>query len=140
MIRIEKRAWDTMVAHAESAYPNECCGAILGATDNGVTNVSVAVALENAFDGEQHCRYEIRLEDLQKADAEARNRGLELVGIFHSHPDEDAYFSATDLKNSWAWYSFVVLSIRDGAFDHAKCYRPNLEQTSAEEVNLEYPK
>ena len=96
MIRIEKPAWDTMVAHAQSAYPNECCGAILGATDNGVATVEAAVALENAFEGEQHRRYEIRLEDLQKADAEARGRGLELIGIFHSHPDEDAYFSATD--------------------------------------------
>jgi len=139
MIRIENEAWDTMVAHAQSTYPNECCGAILGVTDNGATTAQAAVELENAFAGEQRQRYEIRLEDLQKADAEARNRGLELIGIFHSHPDEDAYFSETDLKNSCAWYSFVVLSVRNGVFDHAKCFRPDLEQTSAEEEALEYP-
>jgi len=140
MIRIEKQPWDTIVAHAQDTYPNECCGAILGATDNGVTTVALAVELENAFDGEQQRRYEIRLEDLQKADAEARSRGMELIGIFHSHPDEDAYFSATDLKNSCAWYSFVVLSIRNGVFDHARCFRPDLELSSAQEETLEYPK
>lgn len=44
-----------------------------------------------------------------RADREARTHGMDLVGIFHSHPDCDAYFSATDLKNSCPWYSFVVI-------------------------------
>lgn len=139
MIRIDRGAWDRMVAHAQATYPDECCGAMLGVSENGVTRVKEAVEMENAFDGEQRQRYEIRPEDLIQADREARRRGMELVGIFHSHPDEDAYFSATDLKNSCSWYSFVVLSVRNGAFDHARCFRPDLEQTKAEEEILEYP-
>ena len=50
-------------------------------------------------------------EDLLDADRRPASGELDLIGIFHSHPDCDAYFSETDLKNSCPWYSFVVLSI-----------------------------
>jgi proteasome lid subunit RPN8/RPN11 len=138
MIKIDPAAWSVMVAHARQIYPNECCGAMLGVVDGASKRVSVAVPLENAFAGEQGERYEIRSEDLLAADAEARKRGLDLVGIFHSHPDCDAYFSKTDLENSCPWYSFVVLSIKNGDFDHANSFLPDIEQTHAEREELVY--
>lgn len=139
MIRIEKQAWEEMVAHAREAYPNECCGAMLGTVDNGLKVVKVALRLENAYQGEQRNRYEVRPEDLLEADRQARRQGMDLVGIFHSHPDADAYFSQTDLKNSCPWYSFVVLSVKGGEFDHACSFLPNAEQTAAEKEELTYP-
>jgi proteasome lid subunit RPN8/RPN11 len=139
MIRIEQAAWDVMVQHAESTYPNECCGAMLGMEISSGNAVTVAVPMENAFAGEQGARYEIRSEDLLTADAEARRQGLSLIGIYHSHPDADAYFSVTDLKNSCPWYSFLILSIRNGKFNHAGCFRPDLEQTHGEPEPLEHP-
>ena len=102
-------------------------------------SVSIAVPLENAYGGSQKDRYEIRPEDLLAVDRRARREGLDLIGIYHSHPDCDAYFSATDLKNSCPWYSFVVVSIRAGRFDHAKSFRPNADQTAAEPEDLAYP-
>ena len=141
MIRIEPEAWREMVAHAQSTYPNECCGAMLGTTSaNGGAGktVSIALRLENAYTGERGSRYELRPEDLLRADREARSRNLDLVGIYHSHPDCDAYFSQTDLQNSCPWYSFVVLSIRNGAFDHANSWLPDAEQTKAEREELAY--
>jgi proteasome lid subunit RPN8/RPN11 len=139
MIRIEPEAWETMLSHATLTYPNECCGALLGSTDGEQKNVVVAVPLENAFAGEQGARYELRQEDLLSADSEARRRGMDLIGIFHSHPDCDAYFSETDLKNSCPWYSFVVLSIKRGEFDHANSFLPDADQTRAEKEELVYP-
>ena len=140
MIRIDRQAWEAMVEHAQSCYPDECCGAMLGEIDDGNKVVTVAIPLENSFAGAQGQRYEVRPEDLLRADREARKRNLALVGIFHSHPDCDAYFSETDLKNSCPWYSFVVLSVKDGVFDHAGSFLPNPEQTAAETETLEYPK
>jgi proteasome lid subunit RPN8/RPN11 len=137
MIRVETGAWGVMVEHAQAAFPNECCGALIGSTDGETKSVSVAIPLENAFAGEQAARYELRPEDLLKADREARTRGLDLIGIYHSHPDCDAYFSETDLKNSCPWYSFVVLSIKSGKFDHANSFLPNAEQTAADQEELE---
>jgi len=140
MISIEPAAWDTMVSHAQNTYPNECCGAMIGSIDGSAKKVAVAVPLENAFTGEQGARYELRQEDLLRADKEARQRGMDLIGIFHSHPDCDAYFSKTDLENSCSWYSFVVLSIKNGIFDHANSFLPDLDQTKADKEELTWPK
>jgi proteasome lid subunit RPN8/RPN11 len=137
MIRINSDAWAAMVAHARETYPNECCGAMLGAIDGDKT-VHVAMRLENAYAGAQRERYELRPQDLLAAEREARGRGMDLIGIYHSHPDCDAYFSQTDLKNSCPWYSFVVLSIQKGEFDHANSWLPNADQTAADREELTY--
>ena len=138
MIRIQPEPWAAMVAHARASYPNECCGAMLGATDGDVKTVRESMALQNAFEGAQAARYELRPEDLLAADKAARERHMDLIGIYHSHPDCDAYFSATDLKNSCPWYSFVVLSIQKGAFHHANSFLPNFDQTEAPKEELIY--
>jgi proteasome lid subunit RPN8/RPN11 len=140
MIEIEANPWRTMVAHAERTYPNECCGAMLGRDDGARKLVVDAVPLENAFAGAQAERYELRPEDLLAADRAARQRGLDVIGIFHSHPDCDAYFSDTDLKNSCPWYSFVVLSIKNGNFDHANSFLPDVDQTRADIEELKWQK
>lgn len=139
MIRIEPEAWTAMLAHAEKAYPYECCGAMLGSTDAGEKRVSRAVALENAYAGAQNARYEIKPEDLLEADRAARRDGLDLIGIYHTHPDCDSYFSETDLKNSCPWYSFVVISVREGKFAAVTSWLPNIEQTEAEPERIQYP-
>jgi proteasome lid subunit RPN8/RPN11 len=140
MIEIEETPWQTMVLHAERTYPDECCGAMLGHVQGESKRVTEALPLENAFNGEKQDRYELRPEDLLAAEREARARGLDLIGIFHSHPDCDAYFSETDLKNSCPWYSFVVLSVNRGKFHHANSFLPDLDQTAAETEELKWPK
>jgi proteasome lid subunit RPN8/RPN11 len=134
-VRIAKAAWQTMLDHARAEYPNECCGAMLG--EGG--EVSVAVPLENSFEGSRRTRYEIRPEHLLAATLQARAQGLRLTGIYHSHPDRDAFFSETDLKNCWPDHSFLVLSVRNGVFDHATCWRPNAGQTAAAREEIVLP-
>ncbi len=140
MIEIDLKPWQTMVLHAERTYPRECCGAMLGHVQADSKLVTEAVPIDNAYFGDQGDRYELRPEDLLSADKAARSRGLDLIGIFHSHPDCDAYFSATDLQNSCPWYSFVVLSIQNGKFDHANSFLPDLDQTRAEPEEMKWPK
>jgi proteasome lid subunit RPN8/RPN11 len=138
MIEIAAKPWQIMVSHAEHTYPSECCGAMLGQVQGETKVVTEAVPLENAFGGERGDHYEIRPGDLLAADKAARAKGLDLIGIFHSHPDCDAYFSETDLKNSCPWYSFVVLSIQNGKFNHANSFLPDLDQTKAESEELKW--
>lgn len=139
VVRIHSEAWEEMVRHAAEAYPEECCGVMLGGQRDGVKSVTRAIPLENVFQGPRTGRYEVRTEDLLTATSAARESGLKLIGIYHSHPDHDAYFSELDLRNSCPWYSFVVLSLRRGEVDHARCFVPNTEQTEARPEELEYP-
>ena len=134
MINIDKSAWEAMVSHVEGTYPKEGCGAMLGT--NG--KVAKAIPLPNAYAGPQEDFFTIAPEDLRRTDEQARQEGLDIVGIFHSHPDCDAYFSTRDLEHSCPWYSYVVISIKKGRFDHANSYRPDFDQTSAPKEELIY--
>ena len=140
MIEIETNPWQTMVLHAERTYPNECCGAMLGHALEDKKVVTEAIPLQNAYEGGQAQRYELRPLDLLAAEQAARAHGLDLIGIFHSHPDCAAYFSETDLKNSCPWYLFVVLSIQNGKFDHANSFLPDADQTAADREELIWQK
>jgi len=134
MLRVEKQAWDAMVSHAERIFPKECCGVMVGS--DGV--VKEAVPLANVYTGPQEDFFVMDPMDLNRVDRESRERGLDVLGVFHSHPDCDAYFSKRDLENSCSWFSYVVLSIKNGRFDHANSYRPDFNQKEAPKEELIY--
>lgn len=139
MIKIEQQPFDEMKAHAEATYPNECVGAMIGTVEGDQKTVDFALKLENSAEGSQRAYYQLEPKHLMLADKAAREQGKTLIGIYHSHPDCDAYFSETDLKNSSPWYSFVVLSIQKGKYDHANSWLPDADQTKADKEPLELP-
>jgi proteasome lid subunit RPN8/RPN11 len=134
MIRIEAEAWKTMVDHAQNTFPKECCGVMVGA--DGV--VRRAVTLPNVYDGPQEDFFVMDSQDLGRVDQEAGKAGEHIVGIFHSHPNCDAYFSRRDLEHACPWYSYLVLSVKDGKFDHANSFRIDDDQTRADKEELIY--
>ena len=140
MIHITEDAWGVIRDHLEGAYPREGCGILLGKSDGAGRTASVAVPCRNAYEGEQKDRFQLDPREQIAADRKARELGLDVIGFFHSHPDCDAYFSKTDLENSCPWYSFVVLSIKKGKFDHANSFLPNADQTAAEKEELIWQK
>ena len=130
-----------MANHAAACYPRECCGILLGSVSgDDDREVSRAIACRNAYEGEQADHFELDPKDQFEAQREARKLGLDVIGFFHSHPDCDSYFSATDLAHSWPWYSNVVLSVRDGAVCDAKAFRANDTQTEFTSEELKCPK
>lgn len=137
MLQIARIPFAIMRAHAEAAYPNECVGAMIGKTEGSDKSVGLAMPLENSARGSQHAFYELSNDSLLAAEAAARRLGLNVIGIYHSHPDADAYFSETDLKHSCPWYSFVVLSVRDGRYDHSNSWLPDVDQTRADQEELQ---
>jgi len=140
MIKIEEPAWRVMLEHAIQAYPRECCGILLGREDLlGGRAVVAAVACGNAYDGDQSDRFLIDPHDQIAADRRARSEGLDVLGFFHSHPDHPVYFSETDLKNSWPWYSNVVMSIQKGVFSGAGAFRADEAQNIATPEELSHP-
>jgi proteasome lid subunit RPN8/RPN11 len=135
MIKIEPSAWQVMIAHARQAYPKECCGMMVG---DG-PSVFRAIPCNNVFQGDQKDRFQIDTREINRVQNEAESAGHSLIGFFHSHPDEDAYFSATDLKNASPWHAHVVLSIRQGEFKRAKAFRVDLDLTESTEEELSWP-
>jgi proteasome lid subunit RPN8/RPN11 len=141
MIRIENLAWQEMVRHAQACYPRECCGILLGTVNgSGERVASVAIACRNAYEGDRPDRFALDPKDMIAAERQARASSLDVLGFFHSHPDEESYFSATDLANSAPWYSNVVMSVKQGSVGYARAFIANVEQTEAPEDELVYPR
>jgi proteasome lid subunit RPN8/RPN11 len=101
--------------HGVETYPEECCGLLLGDITPDGNRVSETRRIPNRHADERARRYLITPEDYHAADREARRRGLDVVGIYHSHPDAPARPSATDLAQAtFPGLSYVIVSIRDG--------------------------
>ena len=127
-------------AEAERCYPEECCGILLGQLERRHENHdaqktvievrptlnawsdSVAIELaaleisvsRYAASAARRDRYWIDPHDLLQAQREARDRSLQIIGIYHSHPDHPAMPSETDRLLAWPDYSYLILSVEQG--------------------------
>jgi len=114
-LRIAADALQALRAHGERAYPRECCGALLGRMTPEGWAVETAVPASNACAGDPHRRYEIAPAELAALLGEARRRGLEIAGFYHSHPDCPAQWSATDLAEAhWVGCCTVITQVAEG--------------------------
>ena len=102
-------------AHGEETYPHECCGALLGQATAEGWQVQAAVAAGNTRTDSAHNRYQIAPAELVKIEREARGKGLDIAGFYHSHPDHPAQWSATDLAEAhWLGCCYVITAVAQG--------------------------
>ena len=101
--------------HGARDYPHECCGAMLGADkDAAGREVRALFPLINRRDDSPRNRFSITPEDFRAAERAAAERGLDLLGWYHSHPDHPARPSEFDREHAWPWYSYVIVSVDGG--------------------------
>ncbi len=116
MIRLSQSAYVSLRQHGEETYPHECCGVLLGHFDgDGAKTVSRVARCGNTRADSPHNRYHIDPRDLIRIQREGRERGEEIVGFYHSHPDHPAQWSPTDLAEAhWFGCSYVITSVEKG--------------------------
>ena len=117
--------------HSVRDYPNECCGVLLGKVEGDAKHVAEVVALRNLRHdpsraqellpvddpGRETERNRFLIDPLEQlyVEKDARARGLEVLGYYHSHPDHPARPSDYDRVHAWPRYSYVIISIERGA-------------------------
>jgi len=124
MLRLSQSDYLSLRQHGEETYPHECCGVLLGRfDDNGAESVSQSVSKTvsriarcgNTRADSPHNRYQIDPRDLIRIQREGRERGEDIVGFYHSHPDHPAQWSPTDLAEAhWFGCSYVITSVEKG--------------------------
>ena len=120
MIAVEERHLSDMRQHGERDYPFECCGLMLGRFETDGRKVVVETyPISNAREEKaKRNRFLIRPEELLRGEKYAREKGLDVVGFYHSHPDDRAVPSQYDLEHAWPTYSYVVVAVeKDRAGD-----------------------
>ncbi|MEM6265169.1 MAG: M67 family metallopeptidase [Bacteroidota bacterium] len=131
-ISLSPYALDTMKADAETAFPNECCGFFYG-KDGEVRQVIEAHPVQNSKEGDQRRRFEISPLDYIRAEKYAMESGLSLLGVYHSHPNHPAIPSEHDLKQAVPVFSYIILSIQQGNFDHIRSWQLDEDGAFTEE-------
>lgn len=103
-----------------AAYPNECCGILIGREQTGQRTVERLLPAENVFDDveQRPVRFSIDPRMLMQADRAATEQGTMVLGFYHSHPDHPARPSEYDRQHAWPFYSYVIVSVtREQALD-----------------------
>jgi proteasome lid subunit RPN8/RPN11 len=120
MLSLSQSAYIFLRQHGEETYPRECCGVLLGRfNDDGSKplskTVSRAARCGNTRADSPHNRYHIDPKELIRIQREGRERGEDIVGFYHSHPDHPAQWSTTDLAEAhWFGCSYVITSVGRG--------------------------
>jgi proteasome lid subunit RPN8/RPN11 len=118
MLRIPQQEYDAIRRHGEETYPHECCGVLLGTADGDERLVTSSARCGNTRVDSPHNRYHIDPKELVRIQREGRERGEDIVGFYHSHPDHPARWSATDLEEAhWLGCSYVITSVAKGKAD-----------------------
>lgn len=120
MLRISQQIYDALRQHGEETWPHECCGVLLGRFSTkgseAVNEVEEAVRATNTRTDAAHNRYQIDPRELVRIQRTSRERGLEIVGFYHSHPNHPAQWSPTDLAEAhWIGCSYVITAVENGA-------------------------
>jgi len=135
MIELESNPFQIMKIHAEKIFPDECCGFLFGKEEsNGNRLISVLKEVDNAKPGDKRRRFEITGRDYMQAERFAAENNLGLLGVYHSHPNHPAIPSEHDRVAAQPFFSYVILSIRDGKTDHIRSWRLNEDSQFEEEV------
>src|SRR3974390_1150203 len=154
MLKLRQSEFDPLRRHAEQAYPQECCGALLGTRAGNIREVRAAVLCTNTQADSPQTRYSIDPRELVRIQREARERGWEIVGFYHSpphhpprwppsHPDHPARWAPTDLEDAhWIGCSYVIVSVEGGRAASANSFvltgtREEDKALSDEEIVIE---
>ncbi len=115
MLKLTEQVYDTIRRHGEETYPHECCGVLLGRSEDGLNAVEEAVRAGNTRTDSAHNRYQIAPQELVKIQRLGRGSGFDIVGFYHSHPDHPAQWSATDFAEAhWLGCSYVITAVEQG--------------------------
>ena len=120
MILLAKEVQGRIRAEGEKCYPEECCGLVLGRfgeDGQGKKGEDVVPLPNTGREGERHHRFRIEPDEFLRVEKEARLRGLEVIGFYHSHTDHPSAPSEHDREQALPFYSYLILSVHKGAAD-----------------------
>ncbi len=124
--------------HGEQAYPEEGAGLLLGETKGNEQQVREIVTLTNEREGDaRHNRYQLSPQDYLMGEQLADRMGLDVLGVFHSHPDHPNQPSEFDRQWAWPNFSYLITSVVQGVAVESRSWRLNEDRASFSEEKVE---
>lgn len=128
-------------AHGEAAYPEEGAGLLLGRVEGKRRQVQAILAFVNSREAEaRHNRYLITAQDMLRGEQQAMQLGLDILGVFHSHPDHPNQPSEFDREWAMPWFSYLITSVEAGRALASRSWRLVDDRSSFTEEEIKiYP-
>jgi proteasome lid subunit RPN8/RPN11 len=124
-------------ASGERAYPEEGAGLMLGQAQGERRSVVRILAIQNAReDAARHNRYLLTAQDMLRGEQEAARLNLDVIGVFHSHPDHPNRPSEFDREWALPWYSYVITSVQAGSAIESRSWRLQDDRTAFDEEQI----
>lgn len=124
ILEITTNLLDQIHAHGENSYPEEGAGLLLGNSNGDTRVVKAILKLTNAReDKARHNRYLLTAQDMMLGEREAMRLGLDILGVFHSHPDHPNRPSAFDREWAMPWFSYIITSVNQGKAVGSRSWR-----------------
>ena len=133
MLHVDPKAMEEMIADAERTFPDECCGFFFGKEEKDKRYISAITVVDNSKEGDKRRRFEISAKDYLKAENFADENGLTLLGVYHSHPNSPAIPSEHDRVSAQPYFSYIIISVFDGRYSHARSWQLNDQYQFEEE-------
>ncbi len=135
MIRIGEDALQQIRDHGVRTYPEECCGVMLGREVDGNRTIDAVYPVDNVQEVNRKRRFLVSPAQYLEAERTAAERGMDLLGFYHSHPDHPAAPSQYDTEHALPWFTYVIVSVREGKADDLTAWalrenRDRFEQAS----------
>lgn len=136
-LKIPKPIYAQIGAHLEAAFPNEGGGLLLGDANGRHRNVRMILKLENRFTSEeQHDHYLHSAKDILAGEDAAEKHALDVIGVFHSHPDHPAQPSDLDLELALPWWSYLIVSVHANGTGTARSWLLSDDRTQFNEERV----
>ncbi len=113
-MKISQELLEKIRLHGEHTYPEECCGILLGAGGETDAVVQDVIEIPNSQDGNRRRRFFVTADQYRVAERLSDERGLTLLGFYHTHPDHPAAPSAFDTEHALPWFTYVIMSVVRG--------------------------
>ncbi len=138
MISITPSAYEVITQDAVKSFPDECCGFLYGREDRDRI-ITDALVVNNSKDGDKRRRFEISAKDYLHAERYAEKNGLQLLGVYHSHPNHPAIPSEHDRVAAQPYFSYIIISAHSDNIDHIRSWRLNegfqFEEETVKQLN-----
>lgn len=123
-LEITQTILDQIHDHGAAAYPEEGAGLMLGQANGNTRVVRTILGLNNAReDSARHNRYLLTAQDMLAGEQEATRLGLDIVGVFHSHPDHPDQPSEFDREWALPWFSYLITRVDQGKAISSRSWR-----------------
>lgn len=136
IVRLSQSIVEHINRHGESDYPYECCGFLLGSEKDGVRHITELRMQKNERNESKENRFLISPEAFKDAERYADKTGINLLGIYHSHPDHPADPSEFDREHAWPWFTYVIVSVNKGKAGTFKAWQLKEDRSGYELLDI----